>query len=344
MPFKDFPWKNPLTITLVLLLTVAVRFDRNTLIFNRHLGDASHFISNVDFFRGDKISYILGPPHNERILVTLVAAALPFRAMTAINVVNVFFILASLYILYLLLLSYRVHENLVWAGMYIFVLSFPTFYYSTIGYVDSGVLVMISLGLLALRKNNHWLFLISIFLGTLAKEGIILLIPVALAHAYSTGQKRWYGSAAAGLLVCISISMAVKHFMPSTDIPNSTIYFKYLPWRLESNLVRLHFYLSSIWSFGIPGFLLIYYWITRRNQVLLRLKKDLPLWTGTLSGWVLWFYSLFSAHTDGRFFWITYCFPILLTMLWIQNFGINILNGRVRFPSHPQAEPPVSSI
>lgn len=316
----------------ILLLLISVRFNRNTLIFNRHLGDAAHFISNVDYFRGDKISYTLGPPHNERILVTLVASILPFDAMTAINVVNVIFILFALYTLYLLLVASGIRDDLVWIGLYLFVISFPTFYYSTIGYVDSGVLAMIFLGLLALYRENHLLFLFSILLGTLAKEGIILLIPVALGFAYSKSQKKWVFTAIAGLVLCIGISLAIKANMPSTRFKNELIYFKYLPWRLESNLTRSHFYLSSIWSFGIPGMVLLYFFYTKRRQILMRWKQDLPLWIGTLGGWAMWFYSLFSAHSDGRFFWVTYCFPILLVMSWCNQYGIALFNGRISIP------------
>lgn len=320
---KNAFWQKPAVLIIVFLLIVAVRFNRNGFLVKRELHDAAFYISNVDFFRGDKISYALWAPFNERLLVTIAAAPLPFDSMTSINVVNVIFLLIAIYFLYKTLIFYELDKKLVWAGLYIFVISFPTFYYSTIGYIDSGVLVMIFMGNYAILRNNPVLFLLSIVLGTLAKEGIVLLVPVAWAYAYSTNNKKWYGYGILALVLYLIIWGAVKKYMPNTHGTTPLLFWKPINWRIVDNLTRLNFYLSSLFSFGIPWTLVTYLLIKEKEDLKKYIKTDLPLLTGTFFGFLLWVYSIFSAHADGRFFWIAYCYPIVLGLIWVKRFNID---------------------
>ena len=321
MRFSTLSWQNPVVIVFCFLLVISVRFNRNDLLVKRNLGDAAFYIGNVEFLRGDKISYGLRAPFNERLLVTILAAPLPFDPMTSINTINVIFLLLSLYYLYKTLKIFDLDERLTWAGLYLFVFSFPTFYYSTIGYIDSGVLLTIFAGTYALYSNKYGLFIAAILLGTLAKEGIVLLVPVAMAYAYSTQNKKWYFYAVTALVLYFSLWGAVKHYIPNSQGNTPILFWQPITWRIQDNLTRLNSYLSSAFSFGIPGLLCLYFIIKFSDKLRLNWKEDLPLWTGAIGGCLLWFYSLFSAHTDGRFFWIAYCFPIVLSMIWWNRYG-----------------------
>lgn len=314
-------WRSPFALLLCFFLVVAVRFNRNDLLVERSLGDARFYIGNVEFLRGAPLAFNVQAPFNERLLVTLAAAPLPFDPMTSINIVNVVFLLASLWFLYQLLEHFRLDDKLVWIGLYLFVLSFPTFYYGTIGYVDSGVLLMIFAGTYAIYKEKHALFLLSIFLGTIAKEGIVLLIPVAMAYAFTRKNYRWYFSAAAGMVVYLLAWGLVKRYIPNGHGDTPVLFWQPITWRIISNFTRPNAYISSILSFGIPGAMCCYYLCRFGGAVKSAWKDELPLWVGTIGGYLLWFYTLFSAHTDGRFFWIAYCFPIALAMLWWRRFG-----------------------
>ncbi len=314
-------WRTPAALLICFFLVVAVRFNRNDLLVKRSLGDAAFYIGNVEFLRGAPVAFHLQAPFNERLLVTIVASLLPFDPMTSINIVNVVFLLAAIWFLYKLLEHFKLDGNLVWVGLYMFVLSFPTFYYSTIGYVDSGVLLMIFAGTYAIYKENHLLFLLAVFLGAIAKEGIALLIPVAIAYAFAGKDNRWYYSAAAGLLLYLVAWGLVKKYIPNGYGDTPVLFWQPITWRIVDNFTRLHAYLSSILSFGIPGVLCCYYLVRFSGAVKSAWKEELPLWVGTIGGYLLWFYTLFSAHTDGRFFWVAYCFPIVLSMLWWRRFG-----------------------
>lgn len=326
---KTSIWQNPTTFFLVFLVIVSVRFNRNSWLVKRDLHDAAYYISNVEYFRGDPISYALWAPFNERLLVSLVASPLPFSPMTSINIVNVVFLLIAIFFLYKTLLLYELNKNLVWLGLYLFAVSFPTFYYSTIGYIDSGVLVMIFIGNYAILRNNPGLFLLSILLGTLAKEGIVLLVPVALAYGFSTNSKKWYYYAVIALVLYLLVWGAVKHYMPNTHGTTPLLFWKPITWRIIDNITRPNFYLSSLFSFGIPWTLITYFLWKEKASILTDFKTDLPLLTGAFFGYLLWVYSIFSAHADGRFFWIAYCYPILLGMVWINRYGLPFLPGKV---------------
>ena len=316
-------WQNPVTLILIFLLVISIRFNRNIFLIDRGLYDAAYYISNVEYFRSDRISAELAAPFNERLLVCFAAAGLPFDPMTSINLVNVLFLLAAVYFLYKTMLIFEISDDLLWSGLYIFVFSFPTFYYATIGYVDSGVLLMIFFGNYGIWKNNPWIFLIAVVLGTLAKEGIIIIVPVAVAYGYSSRKLRWYLFGIAGLLLYLLIWGAVKHYMPKTHGNTPVLYWMPNNWRIIANLSRFSFYFSSLFSYGIPGILLVYLFIKNKSEVLKDMRTDLPLLAGFAGGFGLWIYGIFSAYADGRFFWISACFPILLSLRWIKRYGFD---------------------
>jgi hypothetical protein len=328
MRFNKLSWENPLVFLVCFLIVISVRFNRNDLLVKRNLGDAAFYIGNVEYLRGERITHAMCAPFNERLLVTVLAAPLPFSPMTSINVVNVLFLLLSAYILYKILKLFELNESSVCIGLYMFVFSFPTFYYGTIGYIDSGVLLMIFVGTYAIYTGQHWLYLLAILLGTVAKEGIVLLVPVAAAFAYSRNQPRWYGYALVGLMLYFFVWGAVKYYVPNSHGGTPLLFWQPILWRIHDNLTRPNAYISSLLSFGIPGFLCLAFFITKFKKVKGRLKEDLPLLTGFVGGCLLWFYSIFSAHTDGRFFWIMYCFPIAICLIWWERYGNPFLKER----------------
>ncbi|TDE16648.1 hypothetical protein [Dyadobacter psychrotolerans] len=285
----------------------------------RPLNDATFYIANVQFLRGEPLTYQFKEPFNERLLVTAVAAILPFEPLTAINLANIFFLLLALYFLRQLLTALSLDEKYVWGGLYLFVFSFPTFYYSTIGYTDPGALSMIFLGASSIYKNKYWLFILAMILGTMAKEGIVILVPVAAAYAFSRDDKKWYFFSAAAILIFFAITAVVKSNI--AEHVNTPFFWKPRAWRIYFNFSRPNFYISSILSFGIPGVIWLTFLFRETSQVTNFLKQDLPLITGTLAAFLPWLFMIISAFPDGRAFWIASCFPIALAMVWWQRFG-----------------------
>ena len=314
------------------MLVVSWRFNRNGLIVERPLNDAAYYIANVQVHRGEEPDYQHKGPFNERVLVTAIAAALPLPPLTAINVVNVLFLLLALYCLFLLLRETAVSSRLIWLGLYLFVFSFPTFYYSTIGYTDPGVLAMIFLGAYAVQSQKAWLFLLAIGLGTLAKENIVILLSVAAVYAVCHKNYRWAGVSVAALLIFVLLTLAVKMLVSEGE--NRGFYWQPLPNRVQFNLARPNFYLSTLFGLGLPWLWCLLLLAGNLRDIGKHWRTEAPLWAGTLCSLVPWAYMIFSAFPDGRVFWVASCYPIALAVSWTQRYGLSAL-GTILLPAEP---------
>jgi hypothetical protein len=312
--------KSPALAACCLLVVASIRFNRNDLVVARPLNDAAYYISNVEKMRGvDPTTYAYKGPFNERILGTTLAALLPLDPLTAINVVNLIFLLAAVYFLFRLLLDSGISENLSWLGLYLFIFSFPTFYYSTIGYVDPTVLGCIFLGAWAIFSKKPLLYLAAVAAGAFAKENIVVLILPALAYAYSSGKAQWYVlGILGGLLVVLANFILRRHL---SEINDYLIFWEPRAFRISDNFTRPNFYISTLLSWGIPLVACSYYLINRPREVLHRIKDDLPLWAGILTILGGSFYMFIAAFPDGRNVWVSYCFPLLLMLRWWQRWG-----------------------
>lgn len=312
-------FKNPYIAALCLIIIASIRFNRNDLVIHRPLNDAAFYISNVEKMRGiEQTTYDYKGPFNEWVLVTTLAAFLPFSPLTSINLINLLFLLIGLYFLYKLLKISNLSEQLVWLGVYIFIFSFPTFYYSTIGYIDPSVLAAIFCGTYALYANRYGLFIVAIIIGAFSKENIVILLPVALAYAYSRKNRSWVLNLLIAVIVFITINYFLKVYISRNFSSSSIIYWKPDIQRLFWNIKRPNFILSTLLSLGIPLFLMIYFFIKNSRQVISNWKDDLPLWVGLFFILFTKIYMLSAAFPDGRNIWVAYCFPILLTMKWYQ--------------------------
>lgn len=321
-------WQNPFTLFVCFLIIVSFRFNRNDMLVKRPLNDAAYYIANVQMHRGETPDYHYKGPFNERVLVTLVAAMLPFEPLTSINLSNIIFLLMALLFLSKILQTFQLSRRLYWLGLYLFVFSFPTFYYSTIGYTDPGVLAMLFMGTYAIFSDKYGLFLIAIVLGTLAKENIILLFPVAVAQAISRTKYRWLGIAFISGLLFLTVTFVVKSLV--SEGGNQPFYWKPLPNRVQFNLARPNFYISTLLGLGIPWLLCVALLIKNFRSVMYSWKEDAPLWIGALFSFLPWLYMIFSAFPDGRIFWVSYCFPITLAMVWSDRYGLSFLKSTQR--------------
>jgi hypothetical protein len=313
-------FRSPLIAAICLILVASIRFNRNDLIIHRPLNDAAFYISNVEKMRGlENTTYEYKGPFNERILNTTLAAFLPFAPLTAINIINLLFLFLGLYYLYKLLSICGLSNNTIWLGVYIFIFSFPTFYYSTIGYIDPSVLGSIFCGAYALYANRYGLFIIAIIAGALSKENIVILIPVSLAFAYSRQNLRWLliGLISLGLIIFINFLLRLQF----AHINNYLIFWEPKFYRIVHNLTRPNFAISTILSWGVPLFIGLYYFKKYFREIGKNWKEELPLWTAIASIIGTTVYMIIAAFPDGRNVWVAYCFPILLSLKWLDRFS-----------------------
>ena len=93
-----------------------------------YLADAGKYINHVRYFRGEVDHTALVAPWAYRPLPTFIASLLPFKPMTAINVVNFVFLSLGLFFLIKTLALIDLRPVTLQLGGLAYVLSFPVFF------------------------------------------------------------------------------------------------------------------------------------------------------------------------------------------------------------------------
>ena len=315
-------------LALAILLLGLPRFNRNDWLIGgvtsqgkearTYLADAGKYVATVDWIRGTDPREELYAPYSYRILFPLLAAPLPFDAMTSINILNLVFLMVTVLLLYRLQgCCLSIDKRSAQFGCALFVFSFPTFYYGTVGYIDPGFLFLLALGLNLVYSKIWWAVALTIGLGLLGKEGTIMLMP-ALGVALWQETRSWsrtvgWMSVAGGLWVIMWYG--VRFLVPVANEFEWSITID----QFVRNLSRPRSWLTLILSGGtllLPFLLALW-----RRQVLPRPAMGgiyAPLWTGLLVAVGYYMYAWTAAYVDGRMLW-----PILL-------FGIPIVVALTR--------------
>jgi hypothetical protein len=290
--------------------------------------DAVQYLAITAYFRGEKSIEELIPPFIYRPLPLFLASLLPFDAMTSINLVNLMAMIAALLTMYQLLsrLGFGHIPRIIGCGL--FVVSFPTFYYSTIGYIDPPLIFLLTAGVFSVVSQNWFLLAIVLFLGAFTKETIIILMfPLAV---YLIGRRKKLLHQGAIFLLMV-FSYIIGYYLARNVIPGKSSYFWAFTLKiLQSNLSRPRCYLSFMLSFGIPGTLSLLLFKFRES---VWFRENIAITAALIAGFAaslaVFAYSMFSACSDGRFIWISYPFTVPMATMVIQELVPWIKNGRV---------------
>ena len=325
-----------LLLSLVLILLSIPRFNRNDIGIQSlttegtgRLGDSAQYIAMTSYFRGETAAVGLRPPFTYRPLVPYLAAWLPLGAMTAINLINLAAMLIAIIVLYMTLTWLEIDFALSIIGCGLFVVSFPTFYYSTIGYVDPVLVSLLTVGLYAIFKNN-WIFLVIVItVGVLVKETIIILI--LILAAYLVFSRTIFTKRGLVLPLMLFIFAAV-YYIARTLIPvNPTVGWIPSFETLVFNVLRPRSWLSFLLSFGAPGFLSLFVFGFRRTHWFQeRFAETATLITGFFISVLLFGFSMVSAYADGRFIWTSYPFSVPLAVIVLNETRRILLVGKSR--------------
>ncbi|MBL1211749.1 MAG: hypothetical protein HND52_00205 [Ignavibacteriae bacterium] len=321
---KALIWLSILSFVMVLL--TLPRFDRNDIFIKSittdgtgKLSDSEKYVAITNYFRGEVDAKELLPPFSYRPLVPYIASLLPFKAMTAINLINLAVLIIAIFILYKLLhlLGIDFSSSIIACGL--FVVSFPTFYYATIGFLDPSLIFLLIIGTYLIFKNKLISLLIVISFGVFVKETIIIL-PMILA-AYLFFNKRLFKKD--GLILLLSIIIfTIGFFVTRLIIPaNPEVGWMPSIEQLLFNITRPRTFISFILSFGAPGFLSLFIF-KYKNSIWLNEKFALTatLITGVIISIALFGFAMLSAYADGRFVWTSYPFTVPLAAMVISEF------------------------
>ena len=312
-----------LLLEFFLLLILSVRFDREDIgpvksiasgnkegqVFN----DSQSYVKYVEYFRGAATLREVGVPFVYRPAVPLLASLLPFRPMTAINIVNAIALSGGLVLLFLFFLRRPFPFHLTIIGSLMYVVAFPTFYYGSVGFIDPVLIFLLILGMHCIFHARWWSLPVLIFCGVFVKETAVMLIPVAITYAVVRNDS--YRMKIVILLLAFLIPyLTIKYIF--SDV-GSYVWIPSLD-RVASN-IRPRALLSTVLTFGLPGFLSLGYFLYRKQLVALLGKEFLfPILIGIMTSIALLGYSFLSAYTDGRFIWTAYPWMIPLALAVLQ--------------------------
>jgi hypothetical protein len=201
-----------------------------------------------------------------------------------------------------------------------FIFSFPTFYYGTVGYVDPALIFFLIVCTYFIVVGNTLMFVLSATLGCFAKETVILVVPVFLINRHLRNRSAIISVAVTA--VCALVFWARKVVVQEFYSQAGQLLW-YPSWQtVINNLSRARAWGSVILTFGLPGFLCLFF---LANQFLKKktCQVDKAVFYSLLGGLgmslALIVYSLFTAYLDGRFVWTSYAFSIPLSLLLLRS-------------------------
>lgn len=292
------------------------RFNLNNFLNTNYktieLADQNAYIQNTEFFRGkvDKPAEIF----IYRPLVPWLASKFPFEAMTSINILNLLFSLFTTIILWHILSSLNFGSIQKTMLILAYLISFPVFYYSTIGYIDSAYVFILAIGYW-LTKNPDRIYLAfwALIAPWVNEKAIILLGSLALNSVFKQENKSIFNRntlTPLALLFLFLFSHLTIRFIFGSENPGYI--WKIEMSHIEFNFTRAKSWISALLSFGVVGFLSSKIFFVNFNQKLnyrsffSNLDNNL-----LLVSFMLWVYSVFAAHMDGRFLWPFHFFSVI---------------------------------
>ena len=283
------------------------------------LGDAEYYLNHIRFFRNEGGPELLTPPFAYRPLPIALAAPLPFSPMTSLNVINGISMLGALFFLLRMLGQIKISAGGCFLGGLAFIVSFPTFYYSTVGYVDPVLIVALcaAMYLIARREQEVPLFVLSVVSAGI-NEKYVIIFPVWLLHLVWIEKKnllRSAGVVGASLVLFIVSIEVIRHVTPTGH------YGWYFNLQAAiGNAVRPRTWLSFLLTWGPLGLVVCYY-LFKNIRTTLRDPQISILWVGVAAGLSVWAYGFISVYTDGRYAWLCYPFMVPLFCIYFERYS-----------------------
>jgi hypothetical protein len=271
-----------------------------------------------EYFRGDTPADSLISPFCFRPLVPAAASLLPFSSLTSINLLNLVSLFLTVVVLDRTMKQIGLGERARLVGALLFIVSFPTFYYGTLGFVDPPSLLVVSIAsFLILRGQDRAMFAL-VPLAVLVKEtnAIIALLPAI--RGWASGE-RPIGPAvrlsATLAFIALLVAAGIRVVAPFPD--PEFIWWPRLAAVLK-NTSRPRAQLSFLLTAGLPTLLAVVGLFAGRVQARIAREQYRYFVGGSLLALSLYGYSLTAAYADGRVVWIIYPFAIPLAAAWFE--------------------------
>jgi hypothetical protein len=311
---RDRAWQ--LLSLALLLVVVTPRFngaDKGVQAMTGTPGDADEYVRLVHHYRG-VLDAMPTAPFSYRPLTPWLAAQLPMTAMTALNVVNVAWLGVGLWWLDGLLAHLGRDARQRRLGGLLYAVSFPTFYYGSIGYVDPAVVALAVGGAASILTARWWLLAAVVATGAMTKETIAILLPVLATHLWLSPQSApvpWRRRVAL-LVSIVAVYLTVSYACRQLAVPDKPYVWSPSWLGLMRNLPRVRAWISAALGFGAPGVLCT--WVawrwSRDPAARQRFVEHAALFAGVATSLGLFALAMVSAYADGRPLWLGYAFAI----------------------------------
>lgn len=308
--------KIGLTLLLFLMVTLP-RFNRNSIIVERPLNDARYFIAYVEYFRGETPSDVIRPASNWRMLVPMAASLLPFDPLTSINLINLLCFGIALFYLFRSSIALEIPSALAWLSCWLSIVSFPGFYYTTIGYVDPGALLFIAAGTYFTINGKLVGVLICLIAGTFAKETIGLLIPFYAGYHYLRQKQRTIWITIILMLFFGATNVLIRQYAYITPGANNPGFWGFSMDAFYLNAKRFNSYAAPLLSLGVPA--LLFCFSLYRSGI--RTAMQTPIMLATLLSFCaalsLTLLVSFATVVDGRTLWMVNGMLLLASLSYL---------------------------
>ncbi len=280
--------------------------------------DVAGYVRLGQYFRHEMPADSLIPPYCYRLLVPIAASALPWSVLTSINVLDVVSLLLAFILLDRLMRRMGLSIRASTMGIVLFVVSFPTFYYGPIGFLDPVCVMLITAMLLAIIEvgPGGGVFTGLFVVGVLVKETNAAMALLPSIWAAATARPMAPAIRRTTILVAVALAILIAIRLAAPFPSRGWFWAPHITAVLE-NLTRPRAIISLVLTLGLPAigmFVALLNGAARRTLAEAHIR--FLVW-GAAIPVSLYLYSLFSAYADGRIIWALYPFAIpIAATLW----------------------------
>ena len=275
------------------------------------MSDAGKYADMVSYFRGEIELSKLEVPWTYRPVVPYLASWLPFAPQTSVNILNEVSLMAAMILAYAFMVLIGVGFKARILACALFVISFPTFYYGAIGYIDPVFLLFIAIALHLIVKQQWIAFCVLTVLASGIKESAGLVLLPAAAYLWVSKQLFWKKEillAATVVAYIIAYKLFQNWLLGSQDYTGWNVSMEYV----HRNLGRVRSWASILLVFGPVGVLGLLAVKVAPASIKSKRPEMAALYGGFAAGMLLSVYSMIGSIADGRSIWTIYPFAIPL--------------------------------
>jgi hypothetical protein len=279
--------------------------------------DVEGYVRLVRYYRSEAPADSMMSPYCYRPLVPYLASFIPTSALTAINLLDLIASFLTVIVINLLLRHFGVGNRSRTFAALLFIVSFPTFYYTTIGFIDPVAILWVALLLYLTSRNRFWLAAICSVLAVLTKETnlVFTVLPGLSLWMAHRREARYWIPAVLAPPISAGAALATRGL---THFPEQGFFWNMHLHSLVENLSRPRVYLSLALTLGIPTALAIAAILRGRPEQLYGRTNTKLLLCGCALACSLYAYSLMAAYADGRVIWVIYPFAIPLAVSLVR--------------------------